>query len=114
MWRNVVRSRTISLHVDTMPSTPPFSLRLAPKLKERLQKEAERSDRSLGYVAQKAIESYLDSKEEKRAAIRAALERADRGQFVPGEEVRAWIESWDTDNELPMPTVTKKPARRRT
>ena len=94
-----------------MPAPSPFSVRLAPKLKERLQAEAKRADRPLGYVMQKAVESYLDAADEKRAAIRAAVKRADAGHMISGEAVHAWIASWGTDEELPMPTV-EKPKRR--
>jgi predicted transcriptional regulator len=94
-----------------MATTSPFSVRLAPKLKERLQAEAKRADRPLGYVMQKAVEAYLAAADEKRTAIRAAVKRADAGHLIPGEAVHAWIESWGTEYELPMPTV-EKPKRR--
>lgn len=95
-----------------MPLPSPFSFRLEPELKKRLQEEARRSDRSLGYVTQRAIEGCLDSLEEKRAAIRDALARADEGHVVSGEQVHAWIESWDGAGELAMPGASLKPARR--
>ena len=92
-------------------ATSPFSVRLAPKLKERLQAEAKRADRPLSYVMQKAVEAYLAGADEKRAAIRAAVKRADSGHLISGETVHAWIASWDTEDELPIPTV-EKPKRR--
>ena len=36
-------------------------------------------------------------------AIKAALAEADKGVFVSAEAVHRWMESWDTDNELPIP-----------
>lgn len=39
----------------------------------------------------------------KDEAIRAAIAEADKGVFVSSEAVHRWMESWDTDNELPMP-----------
>lgn len=40
---------------------------------------------------------------EKRAAIQEGLREIDEGLGVPLDEVEAWIESWDTPDELPMP-----------
>jgi predicted transcriptional regulator len=92
-------------------TTSPFSVRLAPKLKERLQAEAKRADRPLGHVMQRAVEAYLAAADETRAAIRAAVKRADAGHLISGEAVHAWIESWGADDEAPMPAV-EKPKRR--
>lgn len=39
----------------------------------------------------------------KREQIKAALLEADKGVFISGEAVDKWIESWDTENELPPP-----------
>lgn len=41
--------------------------------------------------------------EEKRAAIREGLRDLEEGVGVPLDEVEAWVESWDTPGELPMP-----------
>ena len=38
---------------------------------------------------------------------RAVAEFERTGEGVPGEEVIAWIESWGTENELPMPKPRK-------
>ena len=84
-------------------STVPFSLRIDTKLKSKLEKEAAREDRSAAYIAQKAIEDYLDAKAYKRECIREAFAEADKGIFVSEEAVDAWVDSWGTDNELPMP-----------
>lgn len=40
----------------------------------------------------------------KRAAIREGLADIAAGRVVPHEEVRRWVLSWDTENELPMPS----------
>lgn len=81
----------------------PFSLRLSPELEQRLATVAARENRSAADLATRAIESYLDARETKDEAIRAAIEEADKGIFVSSEAVDRWMESWGTDNELPMP-----------
>jgi predicted transcriptional regulator len=81
----------------------PFSLRLEPELKSRLEAVAQSEDRSASYVAARAIEAFLDARDILRADIEAAIVEADKGVFVSSEAVERWMESWDTDNELPMP-----------
>ena len=46
---------------------------------------------------------HLEAQTARREAIEAAIEEADKGLFVSGERVTEWIESWGTENELPMP-----------
>jgi predicted transcriptional regulator len=81
----------------------PFSLRLSPELEQRLATVAARENRSAADLATRAIESYLNARETKDEAIRAAFLEADKGIFVSQEAVHRWMESWDTDDELPMP-----------
>lgn len=40
-------------------------------------------------------------------AIEEALQSAERDGTIPLEEVEAWVESWDTPNELPPPEPRK-------
>ncbi|MGL4962673.1 MAG: hypothetical protein ACRC67_15685 [Inquilinus sp.] len=39
----------------------------------------------------------------KRAAIREGIAAADAGRLIPHEEMRRWLLSWGTENELPPP-----------
>ena len=84
-------------------ASSPFSLRLSPELKDRLDAVAESEDRSASYVATKAIEAFLDARDAKERAIDAAFREADKGIFVSQEAAHRWMDSWDTDNELPVP-----------
>ena len=40
---------------------------------------------------------------EQIAGVQEALDSVSRDGSIPAEEIEAWIESWDTDNELPPP-----------
>lgn len=84
-------------------ATTPFSIRLDTEVKAKLEHEARLVDRSAGYIAQKAIEDYLDAKAYKRECLQEAIAEADKGVFISEEAVDAWVKSWDTENELPMP-----------
>ncbi len=38
-----------------------------------------------------------------RAAVREGIASADAGRLIPWEDVRRWMLSWGTPNELPPP-----------
>jgi len=78
-------------------------MRLDTELKKWLEEEAERHDRSAGYIAVQAIKRLKEAGEHKRQMIEAAVAEADKGVFISEEKMDAWVNSWDTENELPMP-----------
>ena len=80
-----------------------FSIRMDPAMKSRLDEEAKLEDRSAAYITQKALDSYLREKEYLRNIVRDAEIEADKGVFISGDAMHAWIESWGSDNELPAP-----------
>ncbi len=84
-------------------ATERLSLRIDAGLKKSLEKEARREDRSASYLAVKAIEAMLRNRVEKRAAVRAAIAEASKGEFISQEAMDTWIDSWDSDAELPPP-----------
>lgn len=83
----------------------PISLRLDPKVKIKLEKQAKFTDRSMSYVAQEAIKEFLEAKEREIKIIEQALLEADKGEFISDEKMSTWVNSWDTENELPSPNV---------
>jgi len=89
---------------DMTPMTSArFSMRLDNELKTWLEDEGKRRDRSAAYVAKQAIAQVKQQAEAKRQMIRDAVAEADKGVFVSQQAVHAWMESWDTDDELPKP-----------
>lgn len=42
------------------------------------------------------------------AGVDEAIAQLDAGLGIPGEEIEAWVESWDTDNELPPPQPRRR------
>ena len=84
-------------------ATIPISVRLDEDMKTRLEKEATREDRSASYIIQKAVGEYLDEREFFHREMEAAIAEADKGVFISGEAMHRWIESWDTENEVPPP-----------
>jgi len=84
-------------------STARFSLRLEPDLKDWLEQEAKRKDRSAGYVAIEALQNYKQAIEAKRQMIESAMVEADKGAFVSEEAMTKWFLSLGTEHELPEP-----------
>jgi predicted transcriptional regulator len=83
--------------------TQPFSVRLDPETRARLEEEARRLDRPASQVAQRAIARYLDAQQALRDQIDAAAAEADHGIFVSSDAVNAWLDGWGTEGETPPP-----------
>lgn len=81
----------------------PFSVRLAPETKAKLEKWAEKQNRPVSFLVQRALESYVEDLEQFDRSMVEAEAELDKGVFTSWEKVKSWMDSWDKDNELPMP-----------
>ena len=86
-----------------MAKTATLNLRVNPDLKERVTKLAKQQDRTPSYFAEQALERQVEFEEEQIRGIKLALAELDAGKGIPDSEVKAWVDSWGTDSELPMP-----------
>ncbi len=86
-------------------TTVPFTMRVDADLKAAIEEEAARQDVSATQIATRAIKTHLNGQAAERVAIEEAIIEADKGRFISEEAFTAWVESWDTENELPMPKV---------
>ena len=64
-----------------------FTIRVPDETAERLNRLAEKQDRSRAYIAAKAIEDYVAREEWQLAEIEAGLAEADAGLFATSEDV---------------------------
>ena len=80
-----------------------ITIRVQPELKQWFEQQAKRKDRSLGYVVVQSMEQTKRSTEARDQMIRDAMAEADKGVFVSQEAVHKWMDSWDSENELPLP-----------
>ena len=80
-----------------------FSMRLEPELKNWLEAEAKRKDRSAGFIATQAIQNLMQQTEARNQIIREAMAEADKGVFVSAEAVNDWFAELDTANERAFP-----------
>ena len=85
-----------------MPSSS-FSMRIDDELKSAIEEEARREDLSAAQVVTRAVKSHLEAQIARREAIEAAFDEADRGEFISSEAMLAWVNSWGSEDELPMP-----------
>jgi len=95
----------------TTMNSPRLTMRLDPELKDWLEAEAKRRDRSASFVAKEAIVALKERTEGKRRMIAEAIAEADKGAFISEEKMTAWFESLGTENELPEPEPDIFPAR---
>src|SRR5262245_57527806 len=80
-----------------------LSIRLNPETKKRLAKLARASGRSSNFLISDAVESYVADQERMLAEVRQADRDVKSGHYVTRENMKAWLLSWGTENELPPP-----------
>ncbi len=80
-----------------------ITIRVEPELKQWFEQEAKRKDRSVGYMVSQSMEQTKRASEARDQMIRDAMAEADKGVFISQKEVHRWMDSWDTDKELPLP-----------
>lgn len=80
-----------------------LSIRLKPETKKRLATLAKASGRSSNFLISDAVESYVADQERMLAEVRQADRQVKSGHYVRHEDMKAWLLSWGTENELPPP-----------
>lgn len=83
--------------------SPTFSIRLKPGIKKRLARLAKASGRSSNFLISDAVESYVNDQERMLAEVRQAEGQVKKGHYVRHTDMKAWLLSWGTDQELPPP-----------
>jgi predicted transcriptional regulator len=73
------------------------------ELAEEVDALSEQIERPRQWIIKKALVQYLAREAEKRRLIQEGLDDVTAGRFVSMEQARAWANSLDTDNELPVP-----------
>ena len=68
-----------------------FSLRLPKEMKDRLQELADATGRTKAYLAQDAIERYLELESWQIQAIQEGIKAIDEGNIIPLENIK---EEW--------------------
>jgi predicted transcriptional regulator len=80
-----------------------LSIRLKPETKKRLAKLAKASGRSSNFLISDAVESYVADQERMLAEVRQADRQVQSGHYIKSEDMKAWLLTWGTERELPVP-----------
>ncbi|MBT9332265.1 CopG family ribbon-helix-helix protein [Paracidobacterium acidisoli] len=80
-----------------------FSIRLKPEIRKRLAKLAKASGRSSNFLISDAVESYVADQEKLMAEIELADSQVKSGHYIRHEDMKAWLLSWGTAQELSPP-----------
>ncbi len=80
-----------------------LSVRLKPETKKRLARLAKASGRSSNFLIADAVEVYVSDQERMLADVRQADRQVKSGHYIKNEDMKAWLLSWGTGHELPVP-----------
>jgi RHH-type rel operon transcriptional repressor/antitoxin RelB len=80
-----------------------LSIRLKPETKKRLARLANASGRSSNFLIADAVEAYVSDQERMLAEVRQADRQVKSGHYIRNEDMKAWLLSWGTEHELPVP-----------
>ena len=81
-----------------------MTVRIPPEVSDELDALARDTKRTKAYLAGEAITDYVKRNAWQVARIRERLEEAKSGgPGIPHEEIERWMDTWDTDHELPAP-----------
>ena len=80
-----------------------FSIRLKPETKKRLAKLAKASGRSSNFLIADAVEAYVSDQERMLGDLRQADRQVKSGHYIKNDDMKAWLLSWGTEHELPVP-----------
>ncbi len=87
-----------------MPSTTPATtIRLSEKTRSQVDKFAKLTHRSRSFVIQEAVETYLQDRLQYLEELASAVDDAKSGYGHSQGQVNAWLNSWGTDAESPIP-----------
>ena len=80
-----------------------INVRMDSELGDKLATVAARLDRPKSWVIEHALRDFIELQLWQFAAIEEGLRDAEAGRVVPHEDVAAWVESWGSPDERPMP-----------
>ena len=72
-------------------------------LAEKVDKLADRLERSRGWIMKQALSAWIAQEEERDRLTQEALADVDDGHFVDHQAVQAWADSLDDEEPLPVP-----------
>lgn len=88
-----------------MSHSETVTIRLPAEVKGKLEALAASTNRSKSWLAAQAIAAYVEEQSWQIQQIEEAVALADSDQavWIEGADVDAWLNSWGTKHETPMP-----------
>ena len=77
--------------------TEVLTLRVPAQVKTNLESFGKSIHRSKSYIAEKAIEEYLERNSWQIAELKSAEEEIKQGKFISNDEVNNYLDSWGSD-----------------
>lgn len=94
---------------DTMSKTATITGKVSQRVKDRLAEIAKEEHRDEDELVGSLLEASLEDHDYRSRIMRERIAEADGGgPFVDGEDVKKWLKSWGTENELPVPEATTR------
>jgi predicted transcriptional regulator len=72
-------------------------------LAQKVDKLADRLERSRGWIVKQALSAWVEQEEERHRLTLEALADVDAGRVIDHQAVQAWADSLSTDRPLPPP-----------
>jgi predicted transcriptional regulator len=85
------------------------TVRLQPDIEQSLQAMAEALQRSKSWVINQAVKEFAEKQaleQQRWQETMQAMASVAQGQVVDSDDIHAWMKSWGTAEELPVPKVT--------
>ena len=89
--------------------TQPVSIQLEDQNKAYIDLFAKMTKRSRSVVINEAVSAYLKDHIQYLDQLNDAVAEAESGYGHSSEQMHAWMKSWGTENELPVPTPDMTP-----
>jgi len=88
-------------------STVTLSVRVSPEVRDDLEVLADSTGRSKSFLANEAIEAYVNTQSWQINAIKEAIKKAGapNAKFVDHSKITDWLESWGTNSERKPPNA---------
>ena len=90
-----------------------MSIEVPDHVKAKFDRLAESRDVPRTELVSEALIRYIDDETDYLDAVDDASSEVDNGVFVSGDKVIAWMKSWGTSSELPMPEPDILPSKTR-
>lgn len=90
-----------------MNSRVNLAVQLPESMKTRLDALAKETRQEQGFLIEQAIDRFLELEEKQPRMVREAIDQAEMHpeRLIDDASVEAWVESLDSDAELPAPHI---------